>query len=100
MTVAAPAPALCFFRWISLRRQPDAPAAPLLRDRVDIPARFKWNLHHIFADWAEWEAAYRELESRIAAYAALQGTLGKGADHLLTAMRLSDEIGQLTYKVW
>jgi len=78
----------------------DAPAAPLLRDRVDIPARFKWNLHHIFADWAEWEAAYRELESLIGAYAALQGTLGKGADHLLTAMRLSDEIGQLTYKVW
>jgi oligoendopeptidase F len=78
----------------------DAPAAPLLRDRTDIPARFKWNLQHIFADWAEWEAAYRELESRIGAYAALQGTLGKGADQLLAAMRLSDEIGQLTYKVW
>jgi oligoendopeptidase F len=78
----------------------DAPAAPLLRDRADIPARFKWNLHHIFADWAQWEAAYRELDSRIGEYAALQGTLGKSADHLLTAMRLSDEIGQLTYKVW
>src|SRR6185436_2367317 len=73
----------------------DAPAAPLLRDRADIPQRFKWNLHHIFADWAEWEAAFRELDSRIGAYAALQGTLDKSADHLLTAMRLSDEIGQL-----
>src|SRR5262245_46159731 len=78
----------------------DAPAAPVLRDRADIPARFKWNLRHIYTDWAEWEAAYRELETRIEAYAALQGTLAKGADHLLAAMRLSDEIGQLTYKVW
>src|SRR5688572_9941447 len=78
----------------------DAPAAPLLRDRTDIPARFKWNLTHIFAGWPEWEAAYRELETRIAAYATLQGTLSKSADDLLAAMRLADEIGQLTYKVW
>jgi oligoendopeptidase F len=77
----------------------DAPA-PLLRDRADIPERFKWNLTHIFSDWSAWEAAYRELESRIAAYAALQGTLANGADALLAAMKLSDEIGQLTYKVW
>src|SRR5262245_53245221 len=78
----------------------DAPAAPLLRDRGDIPARFKWNLTPIFAGWPEWEAAYRELETRIAAYAALQGTLSRSAADLLAAMRLSDEIGQLTYKVW
>jgi len=78
----------------------DAPAAPLLRDRADIPARFKWNLTHIFAGWPEWEAAYRELETRIAAYAALQGTLSRSAVDLLAAMRLADEIGQLTYKVW
>src|SRR5262245_62245540 len=78
----------------------DAPAVPQLRDRADIPARFKWNLTHIFDDWSQWEAAYQTLDTRIGDYAALQGTLGKGADHLLAAMRLSDEIGQLTYKVW
>jgi len=77
----------------------DAPA-PQLRERADIPVRFKWNLSHIFADWSEWEAAYRTLDTRIGAYAALQGTLAKGPEHLLAAMQLSDEIGQLTYKVW
>ena len=77
-----------------------APPAPLLRDRAEIPARFKWNLTHIFTGWSDWEAAYRELDTRIGAYAALQGTLAKGADRLLAAMKLSDEIGQLTYKVW
>ncbi len=78
----------------------DAPAVPQLRDRADIPGRFKWNLTHIFDSWSEWEAAYQTLDTRIGDYAALQGTLGKGAGHLLAAMRLSDEIGQLTYKVW
>src|SRR5689334_10679932 len=78
----------------------DIAAPPKLRDRSEIPARFKWNLTHIFADWKAWQAAYDELERKIEAYAALQGTLAKGAGELLHAMRLSDEIGQLTYKVW
>jgi len=78
----------------------EAPAAPQLRERSDIPDRFKWNLEDIFHDWSEWQQAYDELEIKIGAYAALQGTLEKGADRLLAAMKLSDDIGQLTYKVW
>jgi oligoendopeptidase F len=78
----------------------EAPAAPQLRDRSAIPDRFKWNLNDIFADWGEWQRAYEELETKIGAYAALQGTLAQGADRLLAAMALSDDIGQLTYKVW
>jgi oligoendopeptidase F len=77
-----------------------APAAPELRDRDSIPDRFKWDLTHIFPGWDQWQSAYEELESKIGAYAALQGTLDKGATHLLAVMKLSDDIGQLTYKVW
>jgi oligoendopeptidase F len=76
------------------------PTAPEFRDRDSIPDRFKWNLTHIFADWGEWQRAFDELETKIGAYAALQGTLAKGAARLLAAMTLSDEIGQLTYRVW
>ena len=75
-------------------------AAPELGDRDSIPERFKWDLTHIFTDWPEWQRAYDTLETKIAAYAALQGTLAKGADRLLAAMKLSDDIGQLFYKVW
>jgi len=74
--------------------------APKLRDRSAIDARFKWNLKHIFADWQAWQAAYDTLDGKINEYAALQGTLASGGAALLHAMRLSDEIGQLTYKVW
>ncbi|MBZ5557923.1 MAG: oligoendopeptidase F [Acidobacteriia bacterium] len=78
----------------------EATAAPRLRDRADIPDRYKWNLSHIFPDWTAWQAAYAELETKIGEYAALQGTLARGAADLLNAMKLSDDIGQLTYKVW
>ena len=77
-----------------------ASAAPRLCDRTDVPDRFKWNLTHIFPDWSAWQRAYDELERKIAAYAALQGTLATGPDRLLAAYRLRDDIGQLEYKVW
>jgi oligoendopeptidase F len=77
-----------------------ATAAPPLRDRKEIPDRFKWNLSHIFRDWPAWQGAYEQLDTKIGAYAALQGTLNKGPAQLLAAMQLADDIGQLTYKVW
>src|SRR4051794_39127244 len=78
----------------------EAAAAPELRERADIDDRYKWNLADIFANWDAWQRAYDELEKKIAAYAALQGSLAQGAARLLAAMQLSDDIGQLTYKVW
>ena len=71
-----------------------AAAAPELRDRDSIPDRFKWDLTHIFPGWDQWQRAYEELETKIAAYAALQGTLDKGSGHLLAAMKLSDDKSQ------
>jgi oligoendopeptidase F len=85
---------------MDLHATAEAPSAPHLRERQEIPDRFKWDLTHIFAGWSEWQAAYDDLEKQIAKYAALQGSLKQGADHVLAAMRLSDDIGQLTYKVW
>jgi oligoendopeptidase F len=78
----------------------EAPAAPELRERSQIDDRYKWNLTDIFPGWEEWQRAYDTLETQIAGYAALQGTLAEGPSRLLAAMRLSDDIGQLTYKVW
>jgi oligoendopeptidase F len=78
----------------------EATAAPTLRDRVDIADRFKWDLTHIFPDWGGWQAAYDELDSKTAAFAALQGSLAGGAGKLLSALQLRDDIGQLEYRVW
>jgi oligoendopeptidase F len=70
------------------------------RRRDEIPDRFKWNLNDIFGSWEAWEAAYKQLEAGIERYAALKGTLAKGPSQLLDAFRLSEELGQLAYRVW
>jgi oligoendopeptidase F len=70
------------------------------RRREDVPERFKWNLSDIFPDWNAWEDGYKQLEAGIARYAALKGTLSGGPDALLNAFRLSEELGQLAYRVW
>jgi oligoendopeptidase F len=70
------------------------------RSRQDIDDRYKWNLTDIFSNWDAWEAGYKQLESGIERYAALKGTLAGGADRLLEAFRLSEELGQLAYRVW
>jgi len=79
-----------------------APQPPTIRSRKrgDIAERYKWNLADIFPDWNAWEEAYRKLEAGIERYSALKGTLGGGAESLLVAFRLSEELGQLAYRVW
>ncbi|HEX6976542.1 MAG TPA: oligoendopeptidase F [Vicinamibacterales bacterium] len=70
------------------------------RRRDDIPDRFKWNLSDIYANWEEWDAAYRKIEVGIERYAALKGTLAGGPERLLEAFQLSEELEQLAYRVW
>ena len=70
------------------------------RRREEVPERFKWNLSDIFPDWEAWENGYKKLEAGIDRYASLKGTLSRGAEALLQAFRLSEELGQLAYKVW
>ena len=81
---------------------PVAENAPPVRSRLraEIPDRFKWNLNDIFDGWDAWQGAYAELDRGIDNYAALKGTLAQGPDRLLTAFRLSEQLGQLAYKVW
>jgi oligoendopeptidase F len=76
-----------------------APPVPS-RNRADIANRFKWNVHDIFPSWDAWETAYRQLEAGVERYAALKGTLSQGPEALQTAFSLSEELGQLAYRVW
>ena len=70
------------------------------RNRAEIDDRFKWKVDDIFSGWNAWEAAYKNLEAGIERYAALKGTLGRGPEQLLDAFKLSEELGQLAYRVW
>jgi oligoendopeptidase F len=78
----------------------EAPAATSLRERNQIPDRFKWDLSGIFTGWDDWQSAYADLDRKIQAFGELEGSLPKGGKALLAALKLRDEIGQLEYKVW
>ena len=81
-------------------KRAEATTSSALRDRDQIPDRFKWDLTKIFPDWSAWQAAYGELDRKIDVFGALRGTLAQGSDALLASLELRDEIGQLEYKVW
>ena len=70
------------------------------RNRAEIPDRFKWNVTDIFDSWEAWERGYKTLEDGVERYATLKGTLSQGPQQLLTAFLLSEELGQLAYRVW
>jgi oligoendopeptidase F len=70
------------------------------RNRAEIHERFKWNVQDIFSSWEAWDAAYKQLEAGVERYALLKGTLGQGPVTLLKAFRLSEDLGQLAYRVW
>jgi oligoendopeptidase F len=70
------------------------------RNRLEIADKYKWNLADIFPGWPEWEEAYRKLETGIDRYTALKGTLAEGPHRLLEAYKLSDELGEVAYRVW
>jgi oligoendopeptidase F len=79
---------------------PDAAVAVPVRERSDIPVAETWNLEDIFPGLEAWEAACQELEAGIRAFAARQGSLAQGPAALLSALRASDELGQLAYRVY
>ena len=75
-------------------------AKPTTRNRAEIPAEFRWDFSAIYPDWAAWEADMKEMDSRMDAFAKLQGTLAQSPDALLKAYQAFDEIGKLQYRLY
>jgi oligoendopeptidase F len=77
----------------------DASSRPSTRVRADIPDDFKWNLDHIFPDVDAWRSGLDQLQELMDSYQQFKGTLAEGPERVLAANRLSDELGQLAYRV-
>jgi oligoendopeptidase F len=84
----------------SMANATTATAEPRIRIRAEIPESFTWSLSDIYKSWDEWDAALKEFDAKLAGYADLRGTLAHGAPRLLQALRLEDDLGQLSYKLW
>jgi oligoendopeptidase F len=78
-------------------------AAPTLgspKDRSELAVVDTWNLDDIYGSAAEWEAGCGALEAGIPAVAALRGTLSSGGQALLAALKASDALDELSYRVY
>jgi len=73
---------------------------PDTRDRDSISDDFKWDLNHIFPDWDAWDTGLDDLEGLMERYGEFEGALADGPERILSASLLSDELGQLLYKVY
>ncbi|MGH9148224.1 MAG: oligoendopeptidase F [Vicinamibacterales bacterium] len=73
---------------------------PRIRDRNEIEEHHKWDLSSMYPDWSAWESDLSDLSRQTDQYASLQGTLAGGPEKLLNALKLADDVGARSYKVW
>ncbi len=73
---------------------------PNTRDRAEIPEEYTWDLSQIYSDWKTWEAGLDGLQELMDSYKELKGTLAESPQRILEASLLSDELGQLAYRVY
>lgn len=52
-----------------------AAAKPNTLDRSKIPDKYKWDLSDIYQDWDAWQAAYNDVDAKIAEFATFKGSL-------------------------
>ena len=74
-------------------------ASKITPQRSQLPVEMTWDLTHIYASPAEWEADYLQIESQLPAFSAFIGTLDKAAT-LLECLTLRDQTGQQISKMY
>ena len=67
-------------------------AAVSAPERHEIDDRYKWRLDRIFPDWKTWDAEFAAVEAALPGLAQLRGTLGVGADALLSALEAVHDV--------
>ncbi|MCP5054398.1 MAG: oligoendopeptidase F family protein, partial [bacterium] len=89
-----------FLPTVKSNARDQAPKPERSQNRDDIPAKYKWNLDHIYPNWQEWEKGLKQLDQKMKEVAALKGTLGKGPEHLFKALKLNEELRILSSRVY
>lgn len=73
---------------------------PNTLDRKDIQTEYKWDFNQIYPNWEQWQADFDALKKEVNDLKAMQGSLGKSANDLLSAFVKHDEIEKQSYKIY
>ncbi|HEU5098634.1 MAG TPA: oligoendopeptidase F [Roseiflexaceae bacterium] len=68
--------------------------------RDELPIEHTWDLTKIYTDTEAWERDVARLDGMLPEVAALQGTIDQGADKLLRALTLRDEVFNTLYSLY
>jgi len=73
---------------------------PNTLDRNKIDQEYKWDFTHIYANWDAWQADFEKIKTDLGKLEKMKGKLKSGAESLLNAFVLMDEIEKILYKVY
>ncbi|MDR1210058.1 MAG: oligoendopeptidase F [Clostridiales bacterium] len=62
--------------------------------RAEADPRYKWKTEDLFATDGDWERGFAAVPADMARFAEYAGSLGESAERLVSALRLSDEVGE------
>lgn len=71
-----------------------------LPPRDDIPVEYKWRLEDIYPGQDQWEQDFFRVQEMIDTIGSYRGRLGESADTLLEALRLQDNIQEITERIY
>ncbi|MDR3332767.1 MAG: oligoendopeptidase F [Synergistaceae bacterium] len=72
----------------------------MIPTRSSISDEFKWKLRDIYASDSDWEADFTRVKGELSGLVGMRGTLGKGAENLLSCLRLRDEISIIVGRLY
>ncbi|MBN1824999.1 MAG: oligoendopeptidase F [Candidatus Eisenbacteria bacterium] len=74
------------------------------RERADVDEQYKWDLSHIYATDADWEADYARLEAMLPEITGWEetykGHLGESGEELLAFMKKNEELESLIERLY
>jgi len=74
--------------------------SPNTLDRTKIAQEYKWDFTHIYANWEAWQADFDKIKEELKKLEEMKGQLKTGAEPLLAAFILMDDIEKVLYKVY
>jgi len=73
---------------------------PKTLNREEIDAQYKWDFEHIYINWEAWQKDFDQIKKQTEELQKFKGQLKNGAEPLLSALQLMDELEKVLYKVY
>ena len=71
-----------------------------VKERADIPAKYKWDLSSLYGSTEAWKADVKKLQTKTAEMETFKGHLADSGETLLAAIRKQEELNQILGNIY